>query len=163
MLRSTLFAAFVLVAVSCSQGSSSSTAPEVKAHKSALEQPSSDSPELKWPELRSTGFKPVTLERSGEQFVPVQPMPKEGAAKPAEVKLPTSAGAPFEVRLGRVAIRVKLLGQQPVPGVLKDDVVLFPGAREGDDVTMRALSGGVEDFVALDGTKPPSVQYDVEL
>ncbi len=118
---------------------------------------------VSWPELPATEFAPVALQKKGEVYELVDSIPVPGVMRPAAVKLPAASGAPFEVRDRDVAIRVRLLGQQEVEGVLKGDSLLFPGGLQGADVTLRALPTGVEDFISLDGKRAPSVDYEVEL
>ena len=146
----------IVLAMGCqSSAGGGGEAKAAPAQRSALE--------LSWPRLTPTGFRPVKLEPRNDRFEPVQPMPREGAARVAQVTLPATAGLPFEVRDGAMALKVRLLGQQPTAGVMRDDTVLFAGGYRGADVTLRAVAGGVEDFLSLDGTLPPSVEYDVEL
>jgi hypothetical protein len=167
MRRQWLWSALAIAwAVSCQDGGGGGVGSQRGALQSLAtsQAPAPTLPaDVAWPELPPTGLRALALERDGEVLRPALPLPKENAARLAQVRLPAVSGAPFEVRDGAMALRVTLRDQERVPGVVKGDALLFPRGWRGSHVVLRALADGVEDFIALDGSLPPAVEYDVEL
>jgi len=89
----------------------------------------------------------------------------EATRRPARISLPSTAAEPFEVadQGPGMWVRVALAGVRAAPPEATADAVVYRGATPAMDIVHRPSSTGIEDYILLESSPEPFVDYAVSL
>jgi hypothetical protein len=106
------------------------------------------------------------ISAAGDAFEARFSLPVRGTMKPAGVKLPVFADAPFEVRDPETAVSVeaKLKGAVRAPGVVSDGFLVYRDVMNGASLVQQPILEGSEDYLWLEKAVPnDELVYEVTL